>query len=88
MARSQKTEAAILPAQGKKMTFGDESDPEDDFDQAGPSSATGPARANGQSDYSDYSDEDEEDSDDDAPEALGVAAAKQSIADAEAELAR
>lgn len=92
MARKIKDQAAIRPAQGKKLTFDDDSDidiDEQDVSHAGPSTAPAHRARQQQSDYSDYdkSDEDEDD-DDDAPEAVGVSAAKQSVQDAEAERVR
>lgn len=65
------------------MTFGDDSDgDEQDFAQAGPSTISSRRAQAQEDDESDYSD------DDDAPEAVGVSAAKQSVQDAEAERTR
>jgi hypothetical protein len=73
MPRLKAPSAAVQPSKGSKITFGDNSDEEDDFEleqsfEAGPSQSK--AR------QVDSDDDEESDDDDEAPEAVGVSSSQ------------
>lgn len=75
MPRPKAPSAAVQPSKGSKITFGDNSDEEEDFELE-QSFEAGPSQSKSRQVDSDDDDDEDSDDDDEAPEAVGVSSSQ------------